>query len=82
MACDECAPTRVAYTEERAARQWAEEVLTARVARRDARIATLEAELARYRTLFSPPAIATEGDGTTTSTPAPSRGPQIPAPPS
>jgi hypothetical protein len=80
--CDECAPTKVAYTEERAARLWAEEVLTARVARRDARIAALEAELARYRTLFQPPAITSEGGGTSAPTPPSFRGPQISSPPS
>lgn len=80
MPCDECAATKVAYTEEVVARRYAEEVLTARLARRDARIAALEAELARYRTLFSPVA-AFEGEATTTSTPPSFRGPQISSPP-
>lgn len=51
MPCDECAVANQLLAEERAARRYGEEVLGARLARRDERIAALEAEVARYRAL-------------------------------
>jgi len=82
MPCDDCAAIQVAYAEEKMARRWAEEVLTRRVAHRDDRIAVLEAELARYRSLFTAPAIDPSGSSTATSTHPPYKGPQISSPPS